>query len=159
MMSPLKEGSHYRPLGDPDNLSLKEVGQILGKARNTVYLWYRKGKFPPAVDVGPFIGSGNKPIIVVPRYRLEAWQAGERMPRILQEVFEFHGLLEPPWGCWTPRKDASRHDIEFWVNRRGWIRATGKDGRRIYGTDLDEDARYDVRDTNNPDANRLRFPL
>ncbi len=42
-----------RPLGDPDNLSLKEAGEILGKARNTVYLWYRQGKFPPAVDVGP----------------------------------------------------------------------------------------------------------
>ena len=42
----------YRPLGDPDNLSLKEAGEILGKARNTVHLWYRQGKFPPAVNVG-----------------------------------------------------------------------------------------------------------
>lgn len=41
----------YRPLGDPDNLSLKEAGEILGKARNTVYLWHRQGKFPPAVDI------------------------------------------------------------------------------------------------------------
>ena len=66
----------YRPLGDRDNLSLKEAGEILGKARNTVYLWYRQGKFPPAVDVGPLLKS-TKPVIVVPQYRLEAWLAGE----------------------------------------------------------------------------------
>jgi len=33
--------------GDPDN-SLKEAGEILGKARTTIYLWYRNGGFPPA---------------------------------------------------------------------------------------------------------------
>lgn len=142
---PPRERPRYRPLGDPDNLSLKEAGEILGKARNTVYLWYRQGKFPPAVDVGPFIGGGNKPVIVVPRYRLEAWQAGERMPSILQEVFEFRGLHEAPWGCWTPRKGAGKEDGEFWVSRRGWTKTVGKDGRRVYGTELEEDKVYDVR--------------
>lgn len=44
---PERPRPRYRPLGDPDNLSLKEAGEILGKARNTVYLWYRSGKFPP----------------------------------------------------------------------------------------------------------------
>jgi len=87
-------------LGDPDNLSLKEAGEILGKARNTIYLWNRNGKFPPAVDVAPFIPGARKPVIVVPRNRLEAWQAGERMPTLLQEVFERRGLHEPPWVCW-----------------------------------------------------------
>jgi hypothetical protein len=60
------ERPRYRPLGDPDNLSLKEAGEILGKARNTVYLWYKQGKFPPAVDVAPYISGANKPVIVVP---------------------------------------------------------------------------------------------
>lgn len=32
----------YRPLGDSDNLSLKEAGEILGKARNTIHGWYKK---------------------------------------------------------------------------------------------------------------------
>jgi len=36
-----------RMAGDPDN-SLKEAGEILGKARTTIYLWYRNGGFPPA---------------------------------------------------------------------------------------------------------------
>jgi len=63
-------------LGDPTTLSLKEAGEILG-ARNTIYLWYLNGKFPPAVDVAPFIPGARKPVIVVPRNRLEAWQAGE----------------------------------------------------------------------------------
>jgi hypothetical protein len=143
---PTRERPRYRPLGDPDNLSLKEAGGILGKARNTVYLWHRQGKLPPAVDVGPFIGSGTKPVIVVPRYRLEAWQAGERMPAILQEVFEFRGLHQAPWGCWTPRKGASKEDIEFWVDQRGWTKAVGKDGRRIFGDGLEQGTSYDVRE-------------
>src|SRR5205807_6106094 len=126
----------YRPLGDPDNLSLKEAGGILGKARNTLYLWYRSGKFPPAVDVGPYLYT-HKRVVVVPRYRLEAWRAGERMPNVLQEVFEFRGLHEPPWACYVPRKGASRFDIAFWVNRRGFHIARSKDGRRIYGEEFE----------------------
>ncbi len=50
-----RERPQYRPFGDLDNLSLKEAGEILGRARNTVYLSYRQGKFPPAVDVGPLL--------------------------------------------------------------------------------------------------------
>ena len=133
----------YRPLGDPDNLSLKEAGEILGKARNTVYLWYRQGKFPPAVDVGLHLHE-SKPMIVVPRYRLEAWLAGERMPSILQEVFDYHLLHEPPWGCWTARKGASRKDIAFWVERRGLTTGVTNSGRRIYGEDLEEGKVYEV---------------
>lgn len=133
----------YRPLGDPENLSLKEAGEILGKARNTVYLWYRQGKFPPAVDVGSHLGT-NKPVIVVPRYRLEAWQAGERMPEILQEVFEAHTFHEPPWVCWSARKGASGEDIEFWVCRREWQTGTSKDGKRIYGVGLADDTVYEL---------------
>ena len=91
--------STYGPLGDSDNLSFKEAGLILGKARNTLHGWYRDGKFPPAVDAGPYLGQ-SKPVLVVPKYRLEAWRAGERMPAIFQEVFESHALREPPWQCW-----------------------------------------------------------
>lgn len=58
---PPKERPRYKPLGDPDNLSLKEAGEILGKARNTVYLWYRQGKFPSAVDVARTWGAGASP--------------------------------------------------------------------------------------------------
>lgn len=134
----------FRPLGDPDNLSLKEAGEILGKARNTVYLWFKQGKFPPAVDVGPHIPYNAKPMIVVPRYRLEAWQAGERMPAILQEVFETKGLHEPPWVCFTPRPGASRKDVEFWVERRSLQAGITKDGKRIYGEDLTEGKKYEL---------------
>lgn len=135
----------YRPLGDPDNLSLKEAGEILGKARNTLYVRYRKGKFPPVVDVGPHLGN-RKPVLVVPRYRLEAWLAGERMPNILQDVFEFQFLKEPPWGCWLARKDASDEDISFWVEKRGFKRARTSDGKGIYGEDLEEERTYDPKD-------------
>jgi hypothetical protein len=79
---------------------------VLGKARNTVYLWYRQGTFPPPVDVGPYLHV-SKPVIVVHRYRLEAWLAREQMPSILQEVFDYHVLHEPPWGCWTAKKGAA----------------------------------------------------
>lgn len=134
----------HRPLGDPDNLTLKEAGEILGKGRNTVYLWYRQGKFPPTVDVGPYIPYNTKPVLVVPRYRLEAWQAGERMPNILQEVFETHGLLESPWVCFTARRGASRKDVDFWINRRGLRKGLSKDGKRIYGEDLEEGKVYEL---------------
>lgn len=134
----------YRPLGDPDNLTLKEAGEILGKARNTVYLWYRNGKFPPAVDVGPYIPYNNKPVIVEPRYRLEAWQAGERMHDILQVVFETRGLHEAPWVCFTARKGASRDDIDFWTERRGLQKGHSKDGKRIYGEGLEEEKIYEL---------------
>ncbi len=136
----------YRPLGDPDNLSLKEAGEILGKARNTVYLWYKQGRFPPAVDVAPFLSGANKPVIVVPRYRLEAWQAGLEMPRLLQDVFERRGLHETPWVCWTVRKGASRKEVAFWVDRRGWKAGVSKEGKRIYGDGLEEERTYDVRE-------------
>jgi hypothetical protein len=106
----------YRPLGDPDNLSFKEAGKVLGKARNTLHGWYRQGKFPPAVDVGPYLGQ-SKPVLVVPRYRLEAWRAGERMPAIFQEVFESHALREPPWQCWCVKKGASKQDVTFLVSQ------------------------------------------
>jgi hypothetical protein len=140
------ERPRYRPLGDPDNLSLKEAGEIVGKARNTVYLWYKQGKFPPAVDVAPYMSGTNKPVIVVPRYRLEAWQAGERMPSLLPEVFERRGLHEPPWVCWTVRKGASREDVAFWIDRRGWKAGLSKDGKRIYGDGLEENKAYEVRE-------------
>lgn len=134
----------YRPLGDPDNLTLKEAGDLLGRARNTVYLWYRKGRFPPAVDVGPYISHNNKPVIVVPRYRLVAWQADERMPNIFQAVFERQGLHEPPWVCYTPRKGASRHDVDFWVKRRGLQKGLSKNRKRIYGEGLEEGKAYEL---------------
>ena len=133
----------YRPLGDPDNLSLKEAGEILGKARNTVYLWYRQGKFPPAVDVGPFLKS-TKPVIVVPQYRLEAWQSGERMPEIFQEVFDSHGLHEPPWVCWSVKKGVSAKDVSFWLERRNLKTGISKEGKRIFGMDLTADKPYEL---------------
>ncbi|MFN8232259.1 MAG: helix-turn-helix domain-containing protein [Actinomycetota bacterium] len=143
---PARERPRYRPLGDPDNLSLKEAGEILGRKRNTVYLWFKQGKFPPAVDVASHLGRGTKPVIVVPRYRLEAWQAGERMPPILQEVFETRGLLEAPWACFVTRRRARREDIEFWVDRRGLKLAASTTGRKIFGTDLEEGRVYELRE-------------
>lgn len=141
--APAEPRPKYRPLGDPDNLSLKEAGEILGKARNTVYLWHRQGKFPPAVDVSPFLSS-SKPVIIVPRYRLEAWQAGERMPEIFQAVFDSHGLHEAPWLCWTIKKGAAAQDVEFWIQRRELVKGTTKAGRRIYGEGLEPDKPYET---------------
>jgi len=37
-------------------------------------------RVPSGVDVAPFLPAAKKPVIVVPRYRLEAWQAGAKMP-------------------------------------------------------------------------------
>jgi hypothetical protein len=136
-------GLSYRPLGDPDNLSFKEAGQILGKARNTLHGWYRDGKFPPAVDVGPYLGQ-SKPVLVVPRYRLEAWQAGERMPPIFQEVFKSHALREPPWQCWSVRKGASKQDVTFWVTKRDLKEGRSKTGKRIFGDGLEHGVLYDL---------------
>lgn len=133
----------YRPLGDPDNLSFKEAGQILGKARNTIHGWYKAGKFPPAVDMSPYLGS-SKPRLVVPRYRLEAWQAGERMPAIFQEVFEPHFLREAPWRCWSIKKNASKQDVMFWLKKRDLKEARSEKGKRIFGKDFESDAVYEV---------------
>jgi hypothetical protein len=96
------------------------------------------------VDVGPYISHNNKPVIVVPRYRLEAWQAGERLPSVLPAVFETQGLREAPWVCFTARKGASRADIDFWIKRRGLQKGVSKDGRRIYGEAL-EDKAYELK--------------
>lgn len=134
------------PQPEKEDLSLKEAGKILGKSRNTLHSWYRQGKFPPAVEVQSRWSRNGKPIVIVPRYRLEAWQAGERMPAILQHVFDIHGLHEPPWACLTVKKGAARQDVEFWVNRRGFKAATAKGGKRIYGDDLEEDKPYDLVD-------------
>lgn len=136
--------TRYRPLGDPDNLTLKEAGEILGKARNTVYGWYRKGKFPPALDVGRYIPGTNNPVIVVPRYRLGAWQAGERMPEIFQSVFETRHLREPPWACYVPAKGANRVDVEFWIERRALLKGLSKDGKQVYGDALEEGKVYEL---------------
>jgi hypothetical protein len=143
---PPRERPRYRPLGDPDNLSLKEAGEILGRKRNTVYLWYKQGKFPPAVDVAPYLSSGTKPVIVVPRYRLEAWQAGERLPPILQEVLETRGMQESPWACFVARRGARKEDIDFWVERRGLKVGASTTGRKIYGHDLENGRAYELRE-------------
>ena len=143
---PPRERPRYRPLGDPDNLSLKEAGEILGRKRNTVYFWYKQGKFPPAIDVAPYLGSGTKPVIVVPRYRLEAWQAGERLPPILQEVLDTRGLLEAPWACFVARRGARKEDVDFWVERRGLKVGASTTGRRIFGHDLDGGRAYELRE-------------
>jgi hypothetical protein len=134
-------GRFRSPLGDPDNLTLKETGEILGRARNTVYGWYRDGKFPPAVDVSPFMPGINKPILVVPRYRLEAWQEGKRMPEIFQRVFKSHGLRESPWVCYTRCRGANQSDVDFWIARRQLRRGISKDGKRIFGEGLEEEDR------------------
>lgn len=133
------------PVPEKEDLSLKEAGKILGKARNTLYSWYRRGKFPPAVEVQrPY--SNGRSMVIVPRYRLEAWQSGERMPAVFQHVFDVHGLHEPPWACLTVKKGVAKEDVEFWVNRRNLKSATTKSGRRIYSDDLDENQTYDLVD-------------
>lgn len=83
--------------------------------------------------------------MIVPRYRLEAWRAGERMPAILDDVFETHSLHEPPWVCFTVKRGAARVDVvDFWVERRDLMSSTAKGGRRIYGYDLEEDHLYEI---------------
>lgn len=50
---------------------------------------------------------------MVPGYRLDLGKLGERLHPILDEVFDFYGLREPPWGCMVPRKGARKEDIAF----------------------------------------------
>ena len=69
--------------------------------------------------MAPYFGTGTKPVIVVTRYRLDTWQAGERMSPILQEVFETRGLVETPWACFVARRGSGKEDIDFWLDRRG----------------------------------------
>lgn len=107
--------------------------------------WYKKGDFPPPVDVAKFVGQ-RKPTLVVPRYRLEARQAGERMPAIFQDVFESHGLREPPWRCWSVRKGSSKEDVAFWIERPALKKARSKKGKRIYGEKITEDTVYEHPD-------------
>lgn len=95
------------------------------------------------MDVAQYVGQ-RKPVLIVPRYRLEAWQAGKRVPAISQEVFESHGLREPPWRCWSVKKGASKEDITFWVERRSLKKARSKKGKRIYGPELSEDIAYEL---------------
>jgi hypothetical protein len=135
--------ARYRPLGDPDNFSLNEAREILGKALKTLYIWYRKGKFPPAVAIEPYLRS-TKPVVIVPGYRLDPWQAAARMPSILQEVFEAYGLHEPSWVCYVSRKGASPDDITFWTTRRRLKVGLTKNGKRIYGEGLEEGRVYDL---------------
>ncbi len=130
--------------GEKEELSLKDAGKILGKARNTLFAWYRAGKFPPAVERrNPW---SKKITIVVPRYRLDAWLAGKRIPAVLEEVFVFHKLHEPPWLALSVRKSAARQDVEFWSQRRNLHAALSKSGKRIYGQDLEERRTYEVFD-------------
>ncbi len=88
--------------------------------------------------------------MIVPRYRLEAWQAGERMPAVLEDVFETHSLHEPPWVCFTARRGAAKVDIDFWIDRRKLQTGTAKGGRRIYGYELEADRVYEVVETDQP---------
>jgi hypothetical protein len=96
--------------------------------------------------VAPYLGTGTKPVIVVPRYRLDAWQAGEQMPQILQEVFETRGLLEAPWACFVARRGSRKEDIDFWLDRRGLNTGISTTGRKIYGHDLEASRSYELRE-------------
>lgn len=83
-------------------------------------------------------------MIIVPRYRLEAWQAGERMHAIFEEVFESHGLREPPWLCFSVKNGAVKDDVAFWVERRQLLEAKTQAGKRIYGRELEADRAYEL---------------
>lgn len=134
-----------RPAPQPvekEEMSLKDAAKILGKARNTLFAWYKAGKFPPAVERKD--RWSNRVTIVVPRYRLDAWLGGERMPATLEEVFAFHHLHEPPWLALSVRKGAARQDVEFWIERRKLRPAISKSGKRIYGQDLEEGKAYEL---------------
>jgi hypothetical protein len=132
------------PFGDPDDLSLAQAAEVLGKARNTIYRWYRRGTFPPAVDASNWLQGSRKPLIVVPRYRLDAWLAGDRMPGVFAATFEPHALRVPPWVCWTIRRDALREDVDFWIERRQLLRAMAGDDQVIYGREIVAERIYDL---------------
>lgn len=83
---------------------------------------------------------------MVPRYRLEAWRAGERMPPIMQEVFETRGLHEAPWACFVARRGADHEDVAFWIARRGLTAGVSSTRRKIYGPDLEEGRAYELRE-------------
>jgi len=74
---------------------------------------------------------------------LEAWQAGERIPAILEDTFE-SGLREPPWICLVPRPDAGPEDVSFWIQRRGFQSGKSKDGKAIYGDRFEEEKIYEL---------------
>ena len=130
----------------PAYVSLKGAAKIIGKAPSTLYNWHREGKFPPAVDVTDADRRYAGPTVIVPLDRLEAWRNGEEMRPWVTDVFETHGLREPPWVAFTMKPGVKRADVEYWVERRALKPALTKDGKRIYGFDLDEDKRYEVFD-------------
>jgi hypothetical protein len=129
---------------EKEELSLKDAARIMGKARNTLFAWYKAGRFPPAVERKD--RWATRKTIVVPRYRLEAWLADERMPATLDQTFVFHHLHEPPWLALSVRKGAARRDVEFWVERRSLRAALSKAGKRIYGPELHEGKTYEIFD-------------
>lgn len=49
-----------------------------------------------------------------------------------------HGLHEPPWLALTVRKGIKREDVEYWLEERNLVPGLSKEGRRIYGENLDE---------------------
>jgi hypothetical protein len=53
-------------------------------------------------------------------------------------------LREPSWVCVAPRRGARAEDVEFWIDRRQWQRGFSKDGRRVYGQDLEEGKAYEL---------------
>lgn len=140
------EEDSERPKAEPRVVSLKKAARIMGKAPSTVYKWYREGKFPPAVDVSKLSRHPVRVPVVVSLDRLEAWLAGEPMRPMFEQVFESVSVREPPWYFLRPREGASRSDIDHWVEKAELSKGFDKDGRRIYGWDLDESKRYEISD-------------
>jgi hypothetical protein len=66
------------------------------------------------------------------------------MPNVFDTVFETHSLREGPWVCYTRRRHASRSDVEFWVARRRLKKSISKDGRQIFGDELDTGRAYEL---------------
>jgi hypothetical protein len=128
----------------PAYVSLKGAAKIIGKAPSTLYKWHREGKFPPAVDVTDADRRYGGPTVIVPLDRLEAWRNGEEMRPWVTQVFETYGLREPPWVAFTVKPGVKRADVAYWVERRSLKAAFTKDGKRIYGFELDEAKRYEV---------------
>lgn len=129
----------------PAYVSLKGAAKIIGKAPSTLYKWHREGKFPPAVVSEPGRRFGG-PMVIVPLDRLEAWRNGEEMRPWVTQVFETHGLHEPPWVAFTIKAGVRHTDVDYWVEKRALKAALTKDGKRIYGFDLEEDKRYEIFD-------------